>query len=86
MYAIRSYYACQSFSVAGKQEGAKWTCNDCNHEYNPLKVHYTKRKNCPKCNSENIDKTTTSSLVVDWLRVLEAKKPNFAIYESYNFV
>ena len=27
---------CQDFSVAGKQAGSKWKCNDCEHEYNPL--------------------------------------------------
>ena len=31
---------CQDFSVAGKQAGSKWHCNDCGHEYNPLTVHY----------------------------------------------
>lgn len=30
---------CQDFSVAGKQEGAKWTCEDCHNEYNPLEAH-----------------------------------------------
>lgn len=27
---------CQDFSVAGKGEGSKWKCADCEHEYNPL--------------------------------------------------
>lgn len=31
-------FNCQDFSVAGKQKGSIWTCKDCNHEYNPLKV------------------------------------------------
>jgi DNA (cytosine-5)-methyltransferase 1 len=72
---------CQDFSVAGKQEGSKWTCIDCKHEYNPLEAHYTKRDKCPKCNSNNIEKTR-SSLLVEWLRVLREKKPNLAIYEN----
>jgi DNA (cytosine-5)-methyltransferase 1 len=72
---------CQDFSVAGKQEGAKWTCKDCGHEYNPLEAHYTKRDKCPKCELTNIEKTR-SSLLAEWLRILREKKPNLAIYEN----
>jgi len=78
---------CQDFSVAGKGEGAVWTCKDCkdengdDYQYNPLEVHYTKRDKCPKCNSTNIEKTR-SSLVVEWLRILLEKKPNLAMYEN----
>ena len=72
---------CQDFSVAGKQVGAKWSCNDCKYEYNPLEAHYSTRDNCPKCESVNIEKTR-SSLLVEWLRILREKKPNLAIYEN----
>ncbi len=78
---------CQDFSVAGKGKGAVWTCMNCkddegnNYQYNPLEVHYTKRDKCPRCNSVNIEKTR-SSLVVEWLRILNEKKPNVAIYEN----
>lgn len=72
---------CQDFSVAGKQAGSKWKCADCNHEYNPLTVHYSKRHMCPKCQSENIDKTR-SSLLVEWLRIIRANKPKWGIYEN----
>jgi len=72
---------CQDFSVAGKQEGAKWTCKDCGYEYNPLEAHYITRDKCPKCKSINIEKTR-SSLLVEWLRILREKKPNLAIYEN----
>lgn len=72
---------CQDFSVAGKQEGSKWRCEVCNHKYNPLTVHYSKRHKCPKCGSENLDKTR-SSLLVEWLRVIRANKPKWGIYEN----
>ena len=72
---------CQDFSVAGKQKGSVWTCKDCGHEYNPLTVHWSKRDRCPHCDSENIDKTR-SSLLVEYLRVIRANKPNFGIYEN----
>lgn len=72
---------CQDFSIAGKQEGAKWTCNECEHEYNPLEAHWSERDKCPKCKSTNIEKTR-SSLLVEWLRILREKKPNFAMYEN----
>ena len=72
---------CQDFSVAGKQKGSVWTCKDCEHEYNPLTVHWSKRDCCPNCGSKNIDKTR-SSLLVEYLRVVRANKPNFGIYEN----
>lgn len=72
---------CQDFSVAGKQKGSVWTCKECGHEYNPLTVHWSERGKCPNCNSENIEKTR-SSLLVEYLRVIRANKPNFGIYEN----
>ena len=78
---------CQDFSVAGKQKGSVWTCKDCvddngkHFEYNPLTVHWSKRDCCPNCGSENIDKTR-SSLLVEYLRIVRANKPNFGIYEN----
>lgn len=72
---------CQDFSVAGKQKGSVWTCKDCGHEYNPLTVHWSKRNKCPHCDSDNIDKTR-SSLLVEYLRVVRANKPNFGVYEN----
>ena len=72
---------CQDFSIAGKQVGAKWTCSNCGHEYNPLEAHWSARDKCPKCGSENIEKTR-SSLLVEYLRIIRANKPNFGIYEN----
>ena len=72
---------CQDFSVAGKQKGSVWTCKECGHEYNPLTVHWNERDKCPNCVSKNIDKTR-SSLLVEYLRVVRANKPNFGIYEN----
>ena len=72
---------CQDFSVAGKQKGSVWTCKDCGHEYNPLTVHWNERDKCPNCGSKNIDKTR-SSLLVEYLRVVRANKPNYGIYEN----
>ncbi|MBQ2174506.1 MAG: DNA (cytosine-5-)-methyltransferase [Alphaproteobacteria bacterium] len=72
---------CQDFSVAGKGAGSMWKCLDCGEEYNPLTVHYSKRHRCPKCESENLDKTR-SSLLVEWLRVIRANKPRWGIYEN----
>lgn len=72
---------CQDFSIAGKGEGSKWKCKDCEHEYNPLTVHYTTRHQCPNCSSENLDKTR-SSLLVEWLRVIRVNKPKWGIYEN----
>lgn len=72
---------CQDFSVAGKLKGAKWICKDCKEEYNPLYVHWSERDRCPHCGSNEIDKTR-SSLLVEWLRIVRANKPNWGIYEN----
>ena len=72
---------CQDFSISGKQKGSVWTCKDCGHEYNPLTVHWSKRDCCPNCGSKDINKTR-SSLLVEYLRVVKANKPNFGIYEN----
>ena len=72
---------CQDFSVAGKHKGSVWTCKDCGHEYNPLIVHWSERDKCPCCGSNNIEKTR-SSLLVEYLRVIRANKPNFGMYEN----
>lgn len=72
---------CQDFSVAGKQLGSVWICNDCDCRYNPLTVHYSNRDKCPECGSENLDKSR-SSLLVEWLRVIRANKPKWGIYEN----
>lgn len=80
-------YNCQDFSVAGKQRGSVWICNDCtdengeHFEYNPLTVHWSKRDCCPHCAGKNLDKSR-SSLLVEWLRVIRGNKPNFGIYEN----
>lgn len=72
---------CQDFSIAGKQKGSRWQCQDCGCEYNPLTVHYLQRDTCPNCGSKNLDKTR-SSLLVEWLRIIRANKPKWGIYEN----
>lgn len=72
---------CQDFSVSGQGKGSIWTCSRCGHQYNPLTVHWSKRDKCPKCGCEDAEKTR-SSLLVEYLRVIRAKKPNFGIYEN----
>lgn len=78
---------CQDFSIAGKQAGIGWTCQNCTDEhgkpftYNPLTVHWSVRDKCPNCGSKNIDKTR-SSLLVEWLRVVRANKPAWGVYEN----
>lgn len=72
---------CQDFSVAGKQKGALWECEECGHEYNPLTVHWSERDECPHCHSKKIQKTR-SSLLVEYLRIVRANKPKFGLYEN----
>lgn len=72
---------CQDFSIAGGKKGSIWTCKDCGYEYNPLTVYWEKRDECPHCESKNLEKTR-SSLLVEYLRVVRANKPNFGLYEN----
>ena len=72
---------CQDLSLAGKKNGAVYTCKDCGHKYNPLEAHFSKRDKCPICGSTNLEKTR-SSLIVEYLRFLREKQPMFAIYEN----
>lgn len=72
---------CQDFSIAGKGKGSVWTCKHCGHTYNPLTVHWSERDACPECGSKDIEKTR-SSLLVEYLRVIRANKPNFGVYEN----
>lgn len=72
---------CQDFSIAGKQQGSMFKCLDCNNKFNPLVIHYHKRYNCPKCNSDNIEKTR-SSLLIEYLRSIREVKPKYFIYEN----
>ncbi len=44
-------------------------------------VHYFSRDKCPHCGSTDINKTR-SSLLVEWLRIIRANKPNWGIYEN----
>lgn len=74
-------FNCQDFSISGNQEGSKWHCNDCGHEYNPLTVDYRERERCPHCGSTNLDKTR-SSLLVEWLRIIRENSPKWGIYEN----
>lgn len=72
---------CQDFSIAWRGKGSVWTCKQCGHAYNPLTVHWSERDKCPECGSRDIEKTR-SSLLVEYLRVIRANKPNFGIYEN----
>ena len=66
---------CQSLSIAGKQEGLKWTCHDCGCEYNPSELDVDTRYTCPNCGSHNI-KSTRSGLLYEVERLLVKAKEN----------
>lgn len=44
-------------------------------------MHYSKRDQCEKCGSTDIDKTR-SSLLVEWLRIIRGTRPTWGIYEN----
>ena len=66
---------CTDLSVAGKQEGLKWTCQDCNTEYDPSKLNVDTRYTCPHCGGSNI-KSTRSGLLYEVERLLVRAKEN----------
>lgn len=72
---------CVNFSSAGNKNGSKWVCLDCGKTFDPLELDDISIAACPKCNSENLEKTE-SSLIVYWLNILKATTPNFAIFEN----
>lgn len=77
---------CTDISIAGKQEGLKWTCQDCGHEYDPSKLDVDTRYTCPNCGSHNI-KSTRSGLLYEVERLLVKAKennnlPNFLLMEN----
>ena len=72
---------CTDFSSAGQQKGSVWTCLDCEYKYNPIEQHFSKRDECPRCHSKNLE-MTASSLIVEYLRILREKKPKICFYEN----
>ena len=66
---------CTDLSIAGKQEGLKWTCQDCGYEYDPSKLDVNIRYTCPNCESHNI-KSTRSGLLYEVERLLVKAKEN----------
>lgn len=66
---------CTDLSISGKQEGLKWTCQDCGHEYNPAQLDVDARYICPNCKSHNI-KSTRSGLLYEVERLLVKAKDN----------
>lgn len=66
---------CQSLSIAGHQDGLKWTCQDCGHEYDPADYSVEERYVCPVCGSEHV-KSTRSGLLYEVERLLVTAKQN----------
>ena len=66
---------CTDLSIAGKQEGLKWTCQDCGTEYDPSKLDVETRYTCPHCGGKNI-KSTRSGLLYEVERLLVKAKEN----------
>lgn len=61
---------CQSFSLAGKNEGGEWICEDCEEKFNPIMNSFLEI--CPKCGSFQIKKPT-SSLLWECVKIINAK-------------
>ena len=66
---------CTDLSIAGRQEGLKWTCQDCGYEYDPSNFDVETRYTCPNCGSHNI-KSTRSGLLYEVERLLIKAKEN----------
>ncbi len=73
---------CTDLSIAGKQEGLKWTCQDCDYEYDPSKLDVDTRYTCPNCNGHNI-KSTRSGLLYEVERLLVKAKENKNLPKFY---
>lgn len=71
---------CTDLSIAGRQEGLKWVCNDCGEEYNPADLDVKDRYTCPNCGGHNI-KSTRSGLLYEVERLLVDAKENNTLPE-----
>lgn len=67
---------CTDLSIAGKQEGLKWTCHDCGCEYDPSELDVDTRYTCPNCGSHNIKSTRSGLLYEVERRLVKAKENN----------
>lgn len=66
---------CTDLSIAGHQEGLKWTCQDCGHTYDPAAYSVEERYLCPVCGSKHV-KSTRSGLLYEVERLLVTAKQN----------
>lgn len=77
---------CQSYSIAGRQDGNKITCNDCGYEFNPFDYDVKDRYSCPNCGSVNIT-STRSGLMAEVERIIldmvrEDRAPRYLLQEN----
>lgn len=77
---------CQSYSIAGNQDGNKVTCNECGEEFNPLDYDVNDRYSCPFCGSIDIT-STRSGLMVEIERIIldmvkENRAPRYLLQEN----
>lgn len=75
---------CQSFSIAGSQEGINCTCDDCGHTWNPFDIDAEHRDKCPNCGSESIQGTRSGQLAEVERLLVDMKKKN--ILPKYCFL
>lgn len=66
---------CTDLSIAGHQEGLKWTCQDCGHTYDPAAYSVEERYLCQVCGSKHV-KSTRSGLLYEVERLLVTAKQN----------
>lgn len=72
-------FPCTSVSIAGRQEGLKYRCEKCSHEFT---LDRMKENQCPSCGSYQIKSITQSGLYIEGLRILKEKKPMYSIIEN----
>ena len=73
---------CTDFSVSGYQEGCSIVCTKCKKKYNMFEIdkNMLDNFNCD-CGSNEYYRTK-SSLLIEGLRIINAKKPKFIVYEN----
>lgn len=72
-------FPCTSVSIAGRQEGLRYRCKECNEEFS---LDVMKENNCPNCGSKHIRSITESGLYLEGLRILIEKKPAYSVIEN----
>lgn len=75
-------FPCQAFSTAGKREGMKAVCGECEYEFSVEDYDVAQSIECPKCKGVATPKDERGLLFHQLARIAEAKQPKMMLLEN----